>query len=110
MKMNVESGIQLRKRALAITKRALDGEYDLLLACRDLKDLREHLRGVPEDVIDILIAVESELDASPIGFERRNWSLDALKAQDVKTDRYREQVRNTVMEALRRLVSTLEPY
>lgn len=102
-----ESTLKSRQRAAAVANRALHGEYDLLLACRDLASLRSHLQGVPENVLDTFVGVASEIDDLPVGAERRNWSLDALKGHDVETSRYREEVRDVVTDALRQLLASL---
>lgn len=107
MKVSAEDNFQARQRAGEVARRALDGEYDLLLACRDLASLRSHLQDVPDDVVTTFIGVASEVDDLPIGAERKNWSLDALKANDIESRKYREQVRDVVMEALRRLLAAL---
>lgn len=104
---SADERLRLRVRATDAARRALAGEYDLLLACRDLASLRVHLLDVPEDVIDIFVGVASEIDDLPVGGERRNWSLGALVANDVATNRYREQVREVVTEALRRLLTSI---
>lgn len=101
------NNLRFRERAGEVARRALSGEYDLLLACRDLASLRAHLKGVPEDVVDTFVGVASEVDDLPIGAERRNWSLDALKANDVEAKKYREQIRDVVTEALRQLLAAL---
>lgn len=106
--MKNSTGDRSRQRAVEVAKRTLNGEYDLLLACRDLADLRTHLHGVPDDVVSTFVGVASEVDGLPIGAERRNWSLDALRANDVEADRYRQQVRGAVTEALRRLLDSLQ--
>jgi len=104
---SAEGNLQSRQRAGNVARRALDGEYDLLLACRDLASLRSHLQDVPDDVVNTFVGVASEVDDLPIGAERRNWSLDALKANDIETKKYREQVRGVVTEALRQLLAVL---
>ena len=106
--MSAEDSLRSRKRAGEVARRALRGEYDLLLACRDLAPLRSHLQGVPDDVVNTFVAVASEVDDLPIGAERRNWSLGALKANDIEAKKYREQVQDVVTEALRRLLAVLE--
>jgi len=102
-----EGTLKSRQRAADVANRVLQGEYDLLLACRDLASLRLHLRGVPDNVLETFVGVASEIDDLPVGAERRNWSLDALKGNDVETNRYREQVRDVVTDALRQLLASL---
>ena len=92
------------ERAKQIANRVLAGQYDLLLACRDLTDLREDLTFVPSDAMDVFIAVSSELDGVPVGPERKYWSAEKLREHDPAIAKYREQVRDFVEGALRDLL------
>ena len=105
--MTMTNGSRYRERAGEVAKRALSGEYDLLLACRDLTSMKSHLQGVSEDIVNTFVGVASEVDDLPIGAERRNWSLNALKANDIEANKYREQVRDVVTGALRELLVAL---
>ena len=108
--MSTHENVALRatERAKVVARRALDGEYDLLLACRDLASLTHDLSNVPRDIADTFAGVASEVDDLPIGAERRNWSLDALKANDTEATKYREVVRAVVTDALQQLLRVLD--
>jgi hypothetical protein len=95
------------ERAREIARTALSGEHELLLACRQLADLASKLPCLPQDALDTVVAVASEVDDLPIGPERQHWDEEALKATDAQADVYREQVRGTVMDALRAVLSAL---
>jgi hypothetical protein len=95
------------QRAREIALRTLAGDYDLLLACRDLSSLREQLPGVAEDVMDIFIAVASEIDDLPIGAERSHWAAESLAAKDIEANDYRARVREVVTGALQELLGSL---
>lgn len=88
--------------------RKLAGKQDLLLACRDLAALRARLPCLPENALDTFIAVASEVDDLPIGSERKHWAADALKGKDAEAQEYRERVRDTVTDALQKLLTVLE--
>jgi hypothetical protein len=92
-------------KAREIARRTLDGEYDLLLACRDLAILREGLAGIPRSLMDTFIAVDSETADLPIGPERTLWSAGALARKDAEASAYREQVRDAVTTALREILT-----
>lgn len=95
------------ERAKEIALRSIDGNYDLLLACRDVAGLRDGMPCVPDDLMDVFVGVASEIDGLPIGAEREHWAAEPLKSKDILAATYREQVRDVVMEALRALVVTL---
>jgi hypothetical protein len=95
------------ERAKEIALRSIDGNYDLLLACRDLARLRDGMPCVPDDLMDVFIGVASEIDGLPIGAEREHWAAEPLRLKDILVTTYREQVTDGVMKALRALVLTL---
>jgi hypothetical protein len=102
-----EDSSRARQKAVRVARRALLGEYDLLLACRELASLRADLAEVPIAVLDTFIAVASEIDDLPVGAERRNWSLDALRTSDLAASKYRDTVRPVVTSALHSLLESL---
>jgi hypothetical protein len=94
------------ERARQIAKNVLGGQYDPLLACRELSDIRELRPVVADEVMNVFIAVDSEVDDLPIGPERANWNAESLRVKDMEAANYREQVRSVVTEALRALLET----
>ncbi|MBY0493556.1 MAG: hypothetical protein K2Y23_05035 [Cyanobacteria bacterium] len=93
-------------RARQIAKRVLGGEDDPLLACRELADMREELSDVADEVVDVFVAVASEIDDLPIGRERVHWATQSLREKDLEAADYRARVIVQVDEALRRLLET----
>jgi hypothetical protein len=96
------------KRVRELAKRTLAGELDLLVACREIADLRIVLGTVPESVMDIFVAVASEVDDLPIGSDRQSWAPAVLKAKDVEAGNYRARVKDVVLAAMKELVDALE--
>lgn len=94
----------LMERARDIAKKALDGEYDLLLACRDLAGLRARFPAIPADALDTFDGVASEVDGLPIGPERVYWNAEALRLKDIEAADYRTRVGGSVKAALRILL------
>jgi hypothetical protein len=92
------------QRAHDIARQAIAGEMPLLLACRNLADLRAGLSGVAEGTLDTFVAVASETDTLPIGDERQYWEAAALLAKDREAAEYLERVKDAVEEALRQLL------
>ena len=97
-----------RDRAREIAIRTLSGQYDPLLACIDLDALRSHLEDVPADVLHTFDGIASEVDELPLGSQRRYWAPEALAIKDVEAARYRDLIRDHVMEQLRRLLAALD--
>jgi hypothetical protein len=95
------------ERARQIAKMVLGGEYDPLLACRELADIRRELSSVADEVMDVFVAVDSEVDDLPIGLERAHWKRELLLVKDLQAAKYRDQVRRQVEEALRRLLEVI---
>lgn len=96
-------------RARQVAKRVLEDQYDPLLACRDLVDIREQLlSAVPHEVMNVFVGVASEVHRLPIGPERAYWAEESLRVKDLEAATYREQVRSDVEEALRALLETTE--
>src|SRR5262249_24400691 len=92
-------------RAKKIAKMVLEDQHDPLLACRELADFEDELSAVlPRDVLDVFVAVSSEVDDLPSGSERAHWAEDPLHAKDLQAATYREQVRSKVGKALRVLL------
>jgi RHS repeat-associated protein len=101
------SGLGLNPAGLA-GRAALGGEYDILLACRDLSGLREQLTCVAGSVMDIFSGVASEVDDLPIGTDRKYWAADLLTAKDLEAADYRNRVKGVVTNALQELLVELD--
>lgn len=95
------------ERAKEIARRTLDGDYDLLLACHELANLRERLPRVADDVMNTFVGVASEVNDLPIGAERKHWAAEALRSKDIEAADYRERVRDVVRDALQELLVAL---
>jgi hypothetical protein len=95
------------KRAKEIAHKTLLGNYDLLLACRDIADIRRDLPLVADDLIDTFVGVASEVDDLPLGPERTYWAAEALGPKDARAENYRGRIRLVVVDALQKLLVTL---
>lgn len=96
-----------KERARQVAHRVLGEGYDPLLACRDLVHLRARLPEIPDDIMDIFVGIASEVDDLPLGSEREDWAVAALKSKDAEAADYRERVRAVVEASLRRLLMSL---
>jgi hypothetical protein len=92
------------KRARQIARKVLAGEYDPLLACREIAMMKEDLTVVPDDVMTGFRAIDSEVDGLPLGCERAYWDKEALRQKDLRAGKYREQERKGIEEDLRKLL------
>jgi hypothetical protein len=95
-------------RARRIAKGVLGSEYDPLLACRELADIKGNLSVVGDEVLDVFVAVASEVDGLPIGAERAKWVEESLREKDFEAADYRARVRRQVEDALQRLLEATE--
>lgn len=93
------------QRARQIAKNVLAGEYDPLLACREIVDLKDYL---PDGMTAELWGVDSEIDGWPLGAERAYWDTEALKEKDLIAAKYRDEVRTLIEEDLRVLLEATE--
>jgi len=108
MMPELEGDVSPTERAKEIARRVLDDGYDLLLACRDLDQLRESLPEIPDEIMNTFVGISCEVDELPIGSEREYWDVDALKLKDAEAAVYREQVRAVVEESLRQLLALID--
>ena len=96
------------KRARQIAKKVLAGEYDPLLACREIAMMKEDLMVVPADVMVGFGAIDSEVDGLPLGHERAYWDKEALREKDLGAARSREQARKGIEEDFRALLAATD--
>jgi hypothetical protein len=92
------------ERARHIAKNVLGGQHDPLLACREIADIREELPAVADEVMDVFVAVASEVDGLPIGPDRAHWTAESLRVKHLEAANYRAQVSTQVAEALQGLL------
>ena len=98
------------QRARQIAKKVLAGEYDPLLACREIVMMKEDLTVVPDEVMTGFRGIDSEVDGLPLGHERAYWDKEALRENDLIATKYREQVREAILEDLRMLLEATEDH
>lgn len=96
------------QRARQIAKNVLTNEYDPLLACREIVMMKADLTVVPDEVMTALRGIDSEVDGLPLGHERAYWDKEALREKDIIAQKYRDQVRESILEDLRILLAATE--
>ena len=86
----------------------LDGHVCLTEGVRGIVQWRFSNHGLPEELFQLLVGVESETDAFPIGAVREQWEASSLAQADAKRESaeafYRESV---IQDAAALLQATL---
>lgn len=90
-------------RARRIAEMTIDGEFDPLLASRELVLMKNRLPNADSPAWEPLEGVASEVDGLPLGDERRFWAPEALREKDQEADSYRSLVKDVVRDALQAL-------
>lgn len=90
--------------AKEIARQAISGQTPLLLACRKIYPMIKDSLSLSREIIDVFNAISSECDELPLGEEREHWSPSALSVKDREIEEYAEQVRPSLIEAMKELV------
>lgn len=72
--------------------------------------MKEDLTVVPDEVMTAFRGIDSEVDGLPLGHERAYWDKEALREKDLEATKYREQVREAILEDLRMLLEATEDH
>jgi hypothetical protein len=89
-----------RSKACEIASDVVNGSVRPLLGARMLIGYLHRLENeIDRDVYLLVLGVDSESDALPIGPERQYWTPDALADKDRKADEYEAKVRVDILEA-----------
>jgi hypothetical protein len=85
----------------------LVGRLDPIVGCRQL--VRRQAE-VPEPVrasrhFSVLVGIESETDAFPLGEERKRWASEALAQLDEERDDYMRRNRDALQSALQGIIA-----
>lgn len=91
------------QRAKDVAEAMLDGRTTVLEAVRQLVSLA-HTDAI-SDVEDrrLIIGIDSETDALPVGEVRELWAPDALETKDVEIARWEERYKAPFLDACRRI-------
>ncbi|MCC6785998.1 MAG: hypothetical protein IT457_24345 [Planctomycetes bacterium] len=89
--------------ALEVAASVAGGGACLLRACRRIVALQHCLGPVPQDILDPIRAVESELDDVPEEVDAPRWQSEAFEQKLLKRDDYLERVRPLLLECFREL-------
>jgi len=95
--------------ALKSAKAFVNGEVGAVETCWALCGFIHGRKGVcDKSDVDLIVAVQSETDALPVGSLKDNWHPDFLPAKLEQLERYEAAVSSDVKDACRRLVVALE--
>ena len=103
--MSYASPSSHKNRAKEVARLTVAGKHDVLLACREIADLKDQLTDVPSEIMDTFIGVASEIDGLPVGEERKHWSAEALMKKDEQLNNYRNRVKKIVETEMWNLMS-----
>lgn len=100
----------MRSKVIETLQGMRTGAVPLLDGCRFVTHA---LAGLGSDIAAheaaaVIVAVESETDAFPSGPVRADWSDDALQRVDAQLAEYIASVRDSLIDACRRLQEHLE--
>jgi len=84
-----------------------DGRVDLLEGCRQVIALRTLLsdKSLADDDLQVLVAVESEMEDMPSGFDRAQWAPNALAELDRQKGEYLREAGAELVRACRGLAA-----
>lgn len=106
MTLKSEGGEWAEGRVKDIARRTLNGQYDHLLACREIARLSGDLPEVADEIMDTFTSVASEADDLPIGSERKYWAEEVLRLKDIEAEDYRQRIKSVVDESLTKLLQS----
>jgi hypothetical protein len=81
----------------------LSGDVDLLTACRTVVQHRHHAGLCDSGAIDVIVAIESELDDIPAANERGFWSTSVFSHAQHEGSEYLAAVRDELLGAFAEL-------
>jgi Protein of unknown function (DUF2489) len=96
----------LQGKIVAICESIINEEIGIIAGSRRLVSLYHEIFDNEDSDFRLFIAIESETDHLPVDFERKNWSLDALKRKDLEIDLYEKESRHETVLACKKLIST----
>ncbi len=94
--------------AVGIATSVAEGRACLLRACRGIVRLRHRLGSVPQEILDPIVAVESELDDVPDEEDASQWESAAFQRKLRERDEYLVRVRPLLLRCFHELREYLE--
>jgi hypothetical protein len=98
---------QAKAEVVRIARGILDGEMELVPACRAVHWPLALLGLHMDDDFRVFIGVDSESLDFPVGDERRHWHPDALRKLDPNLRAFETHHRPHVEDACRKLIARL---
>ena len=90
---------------LSVADDAINGRTCILEACRAIVPIRLQIRAIPDEILDPIIAVESELDDVPDSDAMPLWEPEALAKKLRERDAYLKVMHDRIIACFRALVS-----
>jgi hypothetical protein len=102
--LNAPHVLKLRRRVVETATAILEGRLCVTEGARVLGELAFDLSAQRDDAFVVLIDVDSESDAFPLGDVRAHWNPSALAREDESRRLYEETVRSRVNLACSELI------
>lgn len=99
--------IRLNEKIVEICKEILKEKIGIIAGSRQLISLFAEKSNKDDFDLTLFIAIESETDHLPVGFERKNWNDEALNRKDIEISEYELARKNEVMFSCQNLVTKL---
>ncbi len=98
---------EIKAKIIEVATKIINEEIDLLDGCRTLVYLQRELKESP-DAFCVLRGIDSETHIFPISqAERKQWNPEALSRLDKEKNEYISLVKEEMIEACRRIITTL---
>lgn len=95
----------LRNKIVAVCEGIMRDEIGIIAGSRQLVSLYSEMIVKNDSDFMIFIAIESETDHLPVGQERNNLSVDALKKREIEILEFELASKNEAMLACQKLIS-----
>jgi len=102
--LNAPHVLALRRRVVETATAILEGSLGVTEGARILRELAFDLAAQSDDCFAVIIGVDAETDAFPLGDVRAHWNPSALSREDASRQLYEESVRPRVNLACSQLI------
>lgn len=108
--MNHQQYVRGKQQELVDTAlRIVEGRIDPVQGCRLICALQNEIRLETDDAFDVIKAIESETDTSPLGQSREHCNPKHLSKVDEETYAYMDRVQAQLKEACLKIIGRLAP-
>jgi hypothetical protein len=102
--LNQRRSIELRRRVVETATAIIDQSLGITAGARLLREYAFDLGAQWDDAFVVIVGVDSETDAFPLGSVRERWSPAALDREDRVRQEYEDRVRSRMNQACAELI------